>query len=73
MTAAQSPALIAADGDTISYGELYRRSQRVAALLHEAGLRSGGGVALVLPNCPQFFEITWACQLSRALLQRGQH
>ena len=61
---ADSPALIVADGDTISYGELYARSQRVAALLHEAGLRRGDGVALVLPNRPEFLEITWGCQLS---------
>ena len=40
------------------------RSQRVAALLHQAGLRRGDGVALVLPNRPEFFEITWGCQLS---------
>jgi long-chain acyl-CoA synthetase len=62
--APQSPALIVADGDTISYGELYARSQRVAALLDTAGLRRGDGVALVLPNRPEFFEITWGCQLS---------
>ena len=62
--AAQSPALIVADGRTISYGELYARSQRVAALLYEAGLRRGDGVALVLPNRPEFLEITWGCQLS---------
>jgi acyl-CoA synthetase (AMP-forming)/AMP-acid ligase II len=63
-TAAESPVLIVADGDTVSYGELFARSQRVAAILHEAGLRRGDGVALVLPNRPEFFEITWACQLS---------
>jgi acyl-CoA synthetase (AMP-forming)/AMP-acid ligase II len=62
--AADSPALIVADGKTISYGELYARSRRVAALLHDAGLRRGDGVALVLPNRPEFFEITWGCQLS---------
>ncbi|HEY0520488.1 MAG TPA: acyl-CoA synthetase, partial [Ilumatobacteraceae bacterium] len=38
--------------------------QRIAALLHEAGLRRGDGVALVLPNCREFLEITWGCQLS---------
>ena len=59
-----SPAVIVADGATITYAELYERSQRVAALLHEAGLRRGDGVALVLPNRPEFFEITWGCQLS---------
>ncbi|CAM3382175.1 acyl-CoA synthetase [Mycobacterium intermedium] len=63
-TAAESPALILADGGVISYGELYARSQRVAALLHDVGLRRGDGVALVLPNRAEFFEITWGCQLS---------
>jgi long-chain acyl-CoA synthetase len=63
-TAAESPALIMSGGGTITFGELYARSQRVAALLHDAGLRRGDGVALVLPNRPEFFEITWGCQLS---------
>jgi acyl-CoA synthetase (AMP-forming)/AMP-acid ligase II len=63
-TTAASPALIMSDGGTISFGELHARSQRVAAVLHEAGLRRGDGVALVLPNRPEFFEITWGCQLS---------
>jgi long-chain acyl-CoA synthetase len=61
--AAESPALIL-DEYAISFGELYARSQRVAALLHTAGLRRGDGVALVLPNRSEFFEITWGCQLS---------
>ncbi len=60
----ESPALIVADGVTISYGELYERSRRVSALLKRAGLRRGDGIALVLPNRPEFFEITWGCQLS---------
>jgi long-chain acyl-CoA synthetase len=64
ITAPVSAALVIADGDTVSYGELYERSRRVAALLYEAGLRRGDGVALVLPNRPEFFEITWGCQLS---------
>ncbi len=64
IAAAESPALIMSDGATSSFGELYARSQRVAALLHGAGLRRGDGVALVLPNRPEFFEITWGCQLS---------
>jgi acyl-CoA synthetase (AMP-forming)/AMP-acid ligase II len=64
ISAPQSVALIVADGPTVSYGELYARSQRVAAMLHDAGLRRGDGVALVLSNRPEFLEITWACQLS---------
>jgi acyl-CoA synthetase (AMP-forming)/AMP-acid ligase II len=61
---AESPALIVADGEAISYGRLFARSRRVAGVLHDAGLRRGDGVALVLPNRPEFFEITWGCQLS---------
>jgi long-chain acyl-CoA synthetase len=63
-SAPSSPALILADGAAISFGELYARSRRVAAVLHDAGLRRGDGVALVLPNRPEFLEITWGCQLS---------
>lgn len=62
--APDSAALIVADGPTILYGELYARSQRVAAMLYDAGLRRGDGVALMLPNRPEFLEITWGCQLS---------
>ncbi|GAB7145060.1 acyl-CoA synthetase [Mycobacterium riyadhense] len=64
ITAAQSPALILADGGEVSYGELYTRSLRVAAMLHEVGLCRGDGIAMVLPNRAEFFEITWGCQLS---------
>lgn len=63
-SAAQSPALIVADGDAISYAQLHARSRRVAALLHDAGLRRGDGIALVLPNRAEFLEITWGAQLS---------
>ncbi|MDT5070368.1 MAG: long-chain acyl-CoA synthetase [Mycobacterium sp.] len=64
IAAGQSQALVLADGDVVSYGELYENSQRVAALLYQAGLRRGDGVALVLPNCREFLEIAWGCQLS---------
>jgi long-chain acyl-CoA synthetase len=64
INAGHAPALIMSDGGTLTFGELYSRSQRVAAVLHDAGLHHGDGVALVLPNRPEFFEITWGCQLS---------
>lgn len=63
IAAAGSPALIT-DGGTISFGELHARSRGVAAALHGAGLRRGDGIALVLPNRPEFLEITWGAQLS---------
>ncbi|OBF35930.1 acyl-CoA synthetase [Mycobacterium sp. ACS1612] len=64
LSAPESTAVIVVDGPIRSYGELYERSRRVAAVLHDAGLRRGDGVALVLPNRAEFLEITWACQLS---------
>jgi long-chain acyl-CoA synthetase len=64
ISAPDSPAFIMSDGGSVSFGELYARSRRLAALLHSAGLRRGDGVALVLGNRPEFFEITWCCQLS---------
>ncbi len=64
VTAADAPAVIVSGDGTVSYGALYADSRRVAALLHEAGLRPGDGVALVLPNRREFLEITWGCQLS---------
>ncbi len=62
--AGQSAALVLEDGGVVTYRELYRRSQTVAALLQRAGLRRGDGVALVLPNRREFLEVTWGCQLS---------
>jgi acyl-CoA synthetase (AMP-forming)/AMP-acid ligase II len=64
VTDPDAPALIEADGDVVTFGELYERSRRVAAVLHDAGLRRGDGVALMLPNRREFLEITWGCQLS---------
>jgi acyl-CoA synthetase (AMP-forming)/AMP-acid ligase II len=48
----------------VTYGDLYERSLRVAGLLHAAGLRRGDAVALMLPNRPEFLEVSWGCQLS---------
>ena len=63
VSAATSPALLT-DGGAISFGDLHSRARRVAALLHRAGLGRGDGVAILLPNRPEFLEITWGCQLS---------
>jgi long-chain acyl-CoA synthetase len=59
-----APALLLPGGDTVTFGELYERSCRVAASLHSAGLRRGDAVALMLPNRREFLEVSWACQLS---------
>jgi acyl-CoA synthetase (AMP-forming)/AMP-acid ligase II len=61
---AQSTALIVADGARMSYGELHAKSQGVAALLYQAGLRRGDAAAILLRNRPEFLEVSWGCQLS---------
>jgi long-chain acyl-CoA synthetase len=48
------PALLF-KGARVTYGELDRLSDACAAALHALGVRPGDRVALLLPNCPQFF------------------
>lgn len=57
-------ALVMGSGQQRTYGELLRRSNRVAQSLYDAGLRRGDGVLVMLPNRPEFFEVTWAAQRS---------
>ncbi|WP_250739020.1 AMP-binding protein, partial [Actinomyces sp. 186855] len=54
-TARFYPERVAIDflGRTTTYSELLAASERAATLLHEAGLRKGDRVALIMPNCPQ--------------------
>jgi long-chain acyl-CoA synthetase len=40
-------------GARMSYGELKEQVDRLAAGLHELGVRKGDRVAIMLPNCPQ--------------------
>ena len=49
-----SPALLF-KGATITYGELDRLSDACAAAFAALGVTRGDRVALLLPNCPQFF------------------
>lgn len=46
-------------GEEISYGNLNERILRMAALLHEKGIRRGDVVALLLKNSPAFIEIAF--------------
>jgi long-chain acyl-CoA synthetase len=62
--AAQAPgrvaAVMAGTGETVSYGELERRSARLAHVLHDAGLRPGDVVALLTENSLRALEVYWA-------------
>jgi long-chain acyl-CoA synthetase len=49
-----APALLF-KGATLTYATLERESQAFAAALHDLGVKRGDRVALLLPNCPQFF------------------
>ncbi|HVS67325.1 MAG TPA: acyl-CoA synthetase [Mycobacteriales bacterium] len=57
-------ALLGPGDERVTFADLHARAQRVAGLLHEAGLKRGDAVALMLPNRREFLEVTWACQLS---------
>jgi len=62
--AAQAPdriaAVMAGTGETVSYGELERRSAQLAHVLHDAGLRPGDVVALLTENSLRALEVYWA-------------
>ena len=69
--AAQAPDTIAAvmtgTGESLSYGELDRRSAQLARVLHaagEGGLRPGDVVALLTENNLRAFEVYWAAMRS---------
>src|ERR1700722_9624236 len=66
--AAEAPdrvaAVMADTGETLSYGDLERRSVQLAHVLHEAGLRAGDVVALLTENNLRAFEVYWAAMRS---------
>ncbi|MEZ5168854.1 MAG: AMP-binding protein [Acidimicrobiales bacterium] len=55
------PAVImAGSGEVLTYGELESRSIRLARVLHDAGLRPGDHLAILLENHLRYFEVVWA-------------
>ncbi|GAC1517201.1 MAG: acyl-CoA synthetase [Acidimicrobiales bacterium] len=64
-TTPDKPAVImAATGNTQSYASLDARSNQLARLLHERGLRTGDGFAICMENHPTYLEVAWAGQRS---------
>src|ERR1700691_6082248 len=57
-------AVMAGTGETVSYGELERRSAQLAHVLHDGGLRPGDVVALLTENSLRAFEVYWAAMRS---------
>ena len=60
----RTAAVMAGTGETLSYGELERRSVQLARVLHQAGLRPGDAVALLTENSLRAFEVYWAAMRS---------
>ena len=59
------PAVImGASGETITYTELDRRSNRVAQLIRSRGVQIGETIAICLENHPWYFALTWGAQRS---------
>jgi long-chain acyl-CoA synthetase len=54
--------IMGSSGETVTYGELDRRSNRLAHLLHDRGLRPGGHIAILMENHPRYLEVAWAAQ-----------
>jgi acyl-CoA synthetase (AMP-forming)/AMP-acid ligase II len=52
--------VIATRGTRLSWGELDRRVDALAAALHQAGIGRGDVVAVLLLNCPEYLEVIFA-------------
>jgi acyl-CoA synthetase (AMP-forming)/AMP-acid ligase II len=52
--------IMAESGEVVSYRELNDRSNRLAQLLYQSGLREGDHVAIFMENHPRYPEIYWA-------------
>ncbi|MFV0259027.1 MAG: AMP-binding protein [Acidimicrobiales bacterium] len=60
-TTPEKPAVIMADtGEQLTYRELNDRSNRLAQLWWDAGLRPGDHVSIFMENNIRFFEVYWA-------------
>ena len=57
------PAIIVGD-NVMSYRELDAASRAAAAALRPRGLTRGDVIAILAPNCPEFFIAAWAAQRS---------
>lgn len=51
-------------GEVVTYRELDERSNRLAQLLYDRGLRFGDHLALFMTNGPRYLEVAWAAQRS---------
>ena len=56
--------IMAASGETVTYGQLEARSNKGAHWLRSLGVQAGDGVAFFMENSPRYYELLWAAQRS---------
>jgi long-chain acyl-CoA synthetase len=56
--------IMAASGETVTFGELDARSNQGAHLLRSIGVQAGDGIAIFMDNSPRYYEVLWAAQRS---------
>jgi long-chain acyl-CoA synthetase len=59
-----APAVIMGDGQVLSYRELDERSNQLAHVFREQGLRRGDHIAILMENNLRYLEVAWAAQRS---------
>jgi long-chain acyl-CoA synthetase len=62
-SAPDKPAVLI-DERVLTYGDLDRGSRALAAHLRQAGVRHGDTIAILAPNCAEFFVAAWSAQRS---------
>src|SRR5687767_2433722 len=56
--------IMGGSGDVVTYAQLNDRSNQLAQLLYDRGLRPGDGIAICMENNARYLEVTWAAQRS---------
>jgi len=56
--------VMAGSGEAVTYAQLNDRSNRLAQLFWDAGLRFGDHIAVLMENRLEYFEPCWAAQRS---------
>lgn len=64
----KAAAINGSTGETLTYGALNARSNQFARFMHEAGLRAGDHIAVMMENNLRFFEILWGALRSGILI-----
>ncbi|MEQ9144300.1 MAG: acyl-CoA synthetase [Parvibaculaceae bacterium] len=54
--------IMAATGETVTYGELEDRTNQAAQLFRAEGLKPGDSIAIFMENNARFLELCWAAQ-----------